>query len=113
MKQLKGILICLSILTGAINFSNAQSNNTPQQNDPSAFNSNVTTQQQPDSTMQQSVTIAEPDNASAVQHSTSTYRATEKIRVYSGSQTGVNVIKTIEVPLPENSPSISEVYVPH
>lgn len=110
MKQLKGILTCLSILTGAINLSNAQSNNTTQQNDPSAFNSSITAQQ-PDSTMQQSVTIAEP-NATA-QQSTTSYRATEKIRIYSGSQSGVNVIKTIEVPLPENSPSVSEVYVPH
>jgi hypothetical protein len=113
MKHLKRILICLGILMGAINLSNAQSNTAVQQNDPSAFNSNVTTQQQPDSTTQQSVTIAEPDNANAVQHSTTSYRATEKIRIYSGSQSGVNVIKTIEVPLPENSPSVSEVYVPH
>ncbi|HKR07338.1 MAG TPA: hypothetical protein VJY62_22075 [Bacteroidia bacterium] len=111
MKQLKGILICLSILTGAIKLSNAQSNNTSQPNDPSAFNSSVTAQQ-PDSTMQQSVTIAEP-NATGIQQSTTSYRATEKIKIYSGSQSGVNVIKTIEVPLPENSPSVSEVYVPH
>lgn len=110
MKHLKEILICLSILTGAINLSKAQSNNTTQQNNPPAFNSNITSQ--PDSTMQQSVTIAEP-NATAVQQSTTSYRATEKIRIYSGSQSGVNVIKTIEVPLPENSPSVSEVYVPH
>lgn len=112
MKKMKKILISLGILTGAINFCNAQSESAPQQNNTNALSNDSSTPQTPDSTTQQTVTIVEPDNSSSTQKSTTSYRPTEKIRVYSGSQTGNNLVKTIEVALPEDSPSSSEAYVP-
>ncbi|MEP7170478.1 MAG: hypothetical protein ABI855_14005 [Bacteroidota bacterium] len=112
MKKLKGIFICLSILFGAINFSIAQSKTTVHQNDPAVVKIDVPAQQQADSVTQQPTTNTEPENANAVQQSSAAYRVTEKIRVYSGNQTGNNLIKTIDVVLPESSTN-TEAYIPH
>lgn len=109
---MKRILICSGIIAGAINFCNAQSNNGSQQNDPPVLSNSPGFSQTSDSSVQQSVTIVEPENSSSAQKSASSYRPTEKIRVYSGSQTGNNLVRTIEVSLPENSPGSSEAYVP-
>jgi hypothetical protein len=113
MKKIKKILISFGILTGAANFCNAQSNTASQQNETPVLGNGPGFSQPSDSSVQQSVTIVEPENSSSPQKSTSSYRPTEKIRVYSGSQTGNNLVRTIEVALPEDSPSSSEAYVPH
>jgi hypothetical protein len=108
IKNLLGAGILMLLFTNSIY---AQNNNEPQQ-DTTAIQSYQEIQQT-DSTMQQSVTISEPSSAKTIENTSTSYRPTEKIRVYSGRHEGNNVIKTVEVPLPANSLSRSGDYVPH
>jgi hypothetical protein len=65
---------------------------------------------QQDSLTQQSVTISVVDSTRTT---SSNYKPIESIRIYSGKHDGNNVIRKIEVPLPENSTGNSGVYTPH
>jgi uncharacterized protein YxeA len=106
---ISSIIVSMFVFNGAIY---AQTNNIHQTNSSAAPAYQRTEQQ--DSVIQQSVTISEPDSTKTSENTSVSYRPTEKIHIYSGRHDGNNVIRTVEVPLPDNNNNRSSgVYIPH
>lgn len=66
-------------------------------------------------TAPETVTLADTINLNSMPEAgnvTSHYQATEVIRIYSGKHDGDNLIRTIEVPLPEVKQNEQRAYIP-
>lgn len=99
MKKL--LFVCL-LLAGIVVQLNGQTNSVI--ND-SSENKSINVYN-PNSFSEQGVTISDTTHAPAISSitqvsSSSGYRGTERIRYYSGNHEGTNVIRTVEVSLPD------------
>jgi hypothetical protein len=75
----------------------------------------ATMQEDADTNYTESVTVVDTASSDAkinAENSVKNYAGTEEIHYYSGKQDGNNVIKKIEVPLPEGNERRG-VYIPH
>jgi hypothetical protein len=109
----KGIKLffCASMLIMFFNVSYAQ--NTNHQLTDSSFAVSGEEIEKQDSLSPQTVTISDTTSIQVTESNAKGSVSTEKIRIYSGRHDGNNVIKSVEVPLPENSSNYDGAYIPH
>lgn len=109
----KGIKSFLSACILIMFFTNNYAQSTNSQQPDSSFSFSGDEIQKEDSLMPQTVTISDTTSVQATENNSKGYVYTEKIRIYSGKHDGNNVIKSVEVPLPENRSNYNRVYIPH